>query len=201
MKLVASPTSPFARKIRIQLAEKNISFEWHQSIPWEADTDVGDYNPLGKVPALVADDGAIWFDSPVIVEFIETLSSSCRLVPEAPLAAAKVRQYEALCDGTCEAAIAVFLERKRESEQQNANWISRQEGKLASGLKAMSEQLGDQEWFYGESMTIADISAVCFLDWYSFRFNELDWQTRYPNLLKLCQRISARESFTTTKPE
>ena len=59
MKLVASLTSPYARKIRVALAEKGLPFTLEVDIPWLAETSVPDYNPLGKVPALVADDGEV----------------------------------------------------------------------------------------------------------------------------------------------
>ena len=80
MKLVASLTSPYARKIRVALAEKSLPFELEVDIPWLADTRVPSYNPLGKVPALVADDGELWFDSPVIAEYLDTLAG-----PAAPV--------------------------------------------------------------------------------------------------------------------
>ena len=79
MKLVASLTSPYARKIRVVLAEKGLPFELAVDIPWLADTRVPGYNPLGKVPALVADDGEVWFDSPVIAEYLDTLAGPALL--------------------------------------------------------------------------------------------------------------------------
>ena len=56
MKLIMTPTSPFARKVRIVLAEKRIEYEQVVDSPWEAGTHVPDYNPLGMVPVLVLDD-------------------------------------------------------------------------------------------------------------------------------------------------
>ena len=90
MKLVASLTSPYARKIRVALAEKSLPFELEVDIPWLADTRVPSYNPLGKVPALVADDGELWFDSPVIAEYLDTLAGPL-LLPADRAAALSVR--------------------------------------------------------------------------------------------------------------
>ena len=93
MKLVVSLTSPYARKIRVVLAEKGLPFELEVDIPWLADTRVPVYNPLGKVPALVADDGEVWFDSPVIAEYLDTLAGPL-LLPADRAAALPVRQAE-----------------------------------------------------------------------------------------------------------
>ncbi|MCP5169432.1 MAG: glutathione S-transferase [Hahellaceae bacterium] len=200
MKLVASPTSPFARKVHVMLLEKNLPFEWHESIPWNADSDVPRYNPLGKVPALVAEDGKIWTDSPVIAEYLETLSVAPRLVPVDPLGAVEVRQIEALADGVCEAAIQIFLEKKREVELQSAAWIARQEGKLEAGLAALAEAVKENEWVYGESFSLADIAIVCFLEWFSFRFTAHTWKVTYPALAAYVARVAMRGSFQKTQP-
>ena len=65
MKLIGSYTSPFVRKISVILLEKRIPFEFVNESPYSESNGVSRYNPLGKVPALVTDDGECWFDSPV----------------------------------------------------------------------------------------------------------------------------------------
>lgn len=200
MELVASLTSPFARKIRIHLLEKDIPFVLHESIPWNVDTDVGQYNPLGKVPALVDDSQRIWTDSPVIAEFIETLPGHRRLIPESPFEAVCVRQIEALADGVCEAAIAIFLERKREAAQQSHDWINRQADKIEAGLAALQAQAKNKACLFGDDLTLADIAVVCFLEWYSFRFPESEWESRYPDLAQYASGIGQRASFVATQP-
>lgn len=199
MILVASPTSPFARKIRVQLLEKNLPFELHATVPWDADTDVKQYNPLGKVPALVDDKQRHWVDSPVIAEYIETLPSAIRLVPTDPLAAVKVRQIEALADGVCEAAIAIFLEKKRDPAQQSESWIARQQEKVDAGIKALDKHLSYNEWMC-HSYSLADITVVSVLEWYSFRFPHDNWKKQYPKLAGYIERVGERESFKQTRP-
>ena len=73
MKLLASLTSPFARKVRVLLQEKGLACELVVDVPWNADTHVPDHNPLGKVPVLVRDDGRPLYDSRVIAEYLEPL--------------------------------------------------------------------------------------------------------------------------------
>ena len=74
MKLVGSYTSPFVRKLSILLLEKGITFEFINELPYNADNGVAQFNPLGKVPVLVTEEGECWFDSPIIAEYIELMN-------------------------------------------------------------------------------------------------------------------------------
>ena len=99
MKLTASLTSPYARKIRVLLAEKKIPHQLEVDSPWETDTAVPALNPLGKVPVLESDEGEVFFDSPVIAGFLEALDQPPHFMPQDGMAAVRVRQTEALADG------------------------------------------------------------------------------------------------------
>ena len=131
MKLIASYTSPYARKVRIALAEKKIECDFVEESPWAAQTTVPNYNPLGKVPVLVLDDGTTLFDSRVIVEYLDTVSPVSRLIPEPNRQRIVVKRWEALADGVCDAAVAIVLEGKRPARQQNKDWLDRQRPPLA----------------------------------------------------------------------
>ena len=73
MKLVGSLTSPYVRKVRVLLAEKQLAHEFLEESAWTAETTVPRYNPLNKVPALVLDDGHSIYDSAVISEYLDAL--------------------------------------------------------------------------------------------------------------------------------
>src|SRR5438128_10213914 len=113
MMIIGSSTSPYVRKVRITLAEKKIDCELIDDSPWAAQTTVPNYNPLGKVPVLVLDDGTTLFDSRVIVEYLDTVSPVSRLIPEPNRQRIVVKRWEALADGVCDAAVAIVLEGKR----------------------------------------------------------------------------------------
>ena len=199
MKLVVSLTSPYARKIRVVLAEKGLPFELEVDIPWLADTRVPGYNPLGKVPALVADDGEVWFDSPVIAEYLDTLAGPA-LLPADRLAALPVRQAEALADGITDAAVAAFLEGMRPAERQDPAAIERQLGKIHRGLAALEQRLAQRKGLGGEALTIADIAAGCTLGYLDFRFAHLGWRAAHPQLAAWADGLLARPSFTASAP-
>lgn len=199
MKLIASTTSPFARKVRIVLAEKNIPCEFIVDIPWNADTDVPKFNPLGKVPVLLRDDGETLYDSRVIVEYLEQLKPWPLLIPAEAEAMIAVKKWEALADGVSDAAAAIFIERKRPEAQQSADWIRRQQGKIDNGLATMNTSL-QGPFCIGQSFTLADIAVGCCLGYLDFRFAEIDWRSRYSGLQALAERLALRPAFQQTVP-
>jgi glutathione S-transferase len=200
VKLLASLTSPFARKVRIVLLEKNIECQLVVDIPWNADTQVPQFNPLGKVPVLILDDGQTVFDSRVIVEYLDTLLPNRAFIPQLPQPMIAVKRQEALADGIADAAATIFIERRRPEQLQSQDWIARQQQKMALGLAAMETTLGDAEYFVDERFTLADIATVCCLGYLDFRFAELKWRELHPNLGRFMQRMSDRSSVSSTVP-
>jgi glutathione S-transferase len=200
MKLIASTTSPFARKVRVVLAEKNIPCEFIVDIPWNADTDVPKFNPLGKVPVLVRDDGDTLYDSRVIVEYLEQVKAWPMLIPVEAEAMIAVKKFEALADGIADAAAAIFIERKRPEAQQSADWIARQRAKIDNGLATLNTMV-EGPWCMGTAFTLADIAAGSTLGYLAFRFPEIDWRGQCPALAALYARLSERESFQATVPQ
>jgi glutathione S-transferase len=200
MKLIASHTSPYARKVRIALAEKKIEYDLVEESPWAAQTTVPAYNPLGKVPVLVLDDGTTLFDSRVIVEYLDTVSPVSRLIPEPNRQRIVVKRWEALADGICDAAVALVLERKRPARQQNKDWLDRQQRKIDLGLKELTDELGEKPWCNGEAYSLADIATGCALGYLDLRHAAIDWRSAYPNLVKLAEKLAKRASFAETVP-
>ncbi|MEQ6291965.1 glutathione S-transferase [Vogesella sp. GCM10023246] len=201
MKLIASLTSPYARKVRIVLAEKKIDCPLQLDIPWEAGSTVTDFNPLGKVPVLLMDDGSTLYDSRVIVEYLENSSPVSRLLPQdSKRLLIETRRWEALADGICDAAGSIVVEGRRPADKQSAEWIAHQQGKVDRGLAALFAMLGERHWCNGEAYSLADIATGCALGYLDFRFPQLDWRGAYPNLAVLEEKLAARPSFAETVP-
>jgi glutathione S-transferase len=200
MKLIASLTSPYARKVRIALAEKKIDYELVLESPWEPATTVPAYNPLGKIPVLVLDDGTCLFDSRVIVEYLDTVSPVSRLIPEPSRQRIAVRRWEALADGICDAAAEIVVEGKRPAKQQSKEWIERQRRKVEMGVKELASEFGDKAWCNGEGYSLADIATGCALGYLDFRHPAIDWRNEYSNLAKLADKLAKRQSFLDTAP-
>ncbi len=203
MKLIGAVTSPYARKVRIVMAEKKLDFKFVTEDVWAADSTISQANPLGKVPCLVMEGGEALFDSRVIVEYIDTLSPVGKLIPTVGRERAEVKTWEALADGILDAAILARLEATwpgRTAEQRSSAWIDRQMGKIDLSLKAVSQGLGEKAYCAGVYFSLADIAVGCVLGYLDFRFPQINWRADYPNLAKLNDKLAVRASFVDTKP-
>ena len=168
MKLIGSYTSPFVRKISILLLEKGITFEFVNELPYNADSGVARYNPLGKVPALVTDKGEYWFDSPIIAEYIELLDIAPAMLPREPLAALKVRQLEALADGIMDAGLVSVREQARPAAQQSETELLRQREKITRSLDVLEGYLADGT-LKTDTVNLATIAIACAVGYLNFR--------------------------------
>jgi len=199
LRLVGSLTSPYVRKVRIVMAEKRIECQFEVSDVWSPETKIQQSNPLGKVPCLIMEDGGAVFDSRVIVEYLDTMTPVAKLIPTAGRERVEVRTWEALADGLLDAAIAVRLEQtQRPPEQQSQKWIDRQMGKVDAALEAMASGLEGKNWCHNNAYSLADIAVGCALAYLDFRFPQIDWRNRHPDLAKLYTKLAARQSFIDT---
>jgi glutathione S-transferase len=147
------------------------------------------------------EDGRPMYDSRVIAEYLDTLTPVCKLLPPNGRDRADVKVWEALADGVLDAAALVRLERTlRPKEQQSEVWIERQMGKVLGGLHVMSANLGDAPFCMGNHYTLADVAVGCTLGWIISRFPEIEWRGEYPNLARLFDKLSERQSFKDTVP-
>ncbi len=201
MKLIASLTSPYVRKVRIVLAEKKIDCDLVLDSPWVEGNQVAAVNPLGKVPVLVLDDESTLYDSRVIAEYLDTVAPNNRLIPASGRERISVKRWEALADGVLDAAVAAFLEAKRPDGERSPAWIERQRGKVSQALKVMSDDLGGQPWCHGSSLSLADVAVGCALGYVSFRLGDMRWREQYPNLAHLYDKLMQRPAFADTVPQ
>jgi len=200
MKLIIARPSPYARKARIALLEKGIPFETVVENPWLPETKVPAANPLGKVPALILDDGSVVHDSKVIIEYLETLPALPALVPAEPRLRVAHKQIEAIADGVCDAVVLITLENARPLPLRSADWIERQRNKVVAAIAELSRLLGDRDWFTDAGFGLAEIATVCALDYIDLRYPSYQWRADARNLERLHARLSARSSFAETKP-
>jgi glutathione S-transferase len=204
MKLIGSLTSPYVCKVRIVLAEKKLDYSFVTEDVWSADTKISDSNPLGKVPCLIMEGHEAVFDSRVIVEYLDTLSPVGKLIPTGGRERAAVKTWEALADGVMDAAILARMETiwpGRTDAQRSQAWIDRQMGKISTSLQAMSVGLGDKPFCSGVHLSLSDIAVGCALGYLDFRYGQIDWRAAHPNLHKLYDKLSQRQSFIDCMPK
>ena len=204
MKLIGSPASPYARKVRVVMAEKKLDYHYVIDDVWAPDAAISQSNPLGKVPCLVMEGGEAVFDSRVIVEYLDTLSPVGKLIPAQGRERAEVKTWEALADGLMDAALLARMEvifKGRPPEQQCQAWIDRQISKISAVLQAMSTGLGDKPFCSGVHFSLSDVAVGCALGYLDFRFAQIAWREAYPNIVRLQDKLSQRPSFADTAPK
>lgn len=200
MKLIGSYTSPFVRKISVMMLEKGIIIEFVNLSPYSEDSHVPHYNPLGKVPALVADDQQTWFDSAIIAEFLELRGEAPALLPSDRLEALNVRQLEKLADGISDSALVIVREQMRAGDQQSEEVLLRNREKIQRGLDMLEKAAVAGKWINTQQINLADIAIGCMIGYLNFRRVVPNWCVERPALVKLAETLFQRESFARTTP-
>lgn len=199
MKLYYSPTSPYVRKVNVCAIELGLDNKLERIItnPWEMDERLLADNPLSKVPTLVTDDGMVLYDSPVICEYLDSLTGAHALVPVEGRDRWEVLCLQALGDGILDAAVLRFLERKRPATQQSGDWSDLQRNAILRSLQYLEGRVVS----WGGRFTIGQIATACALGYLDFRFAEEEWRPAQPALANWYAEVAQRESIQATLPK
>ena len=200
MKLIYSAASPFVRKVNVMIHEvglrEQVTLSSVQTTALNTSPDARAANPLGKIPALILNDGRTLIDSRVICRFLNDLSGA-NLYPSDQLW--EVLTLEALADGIMESGVSMVYEaRLRPEAQQSADWVAAQWDKISHALKAL-EARGFTA--LDGDLNMGQLALSCALGYLDFRFNNRDWRSEKPELSKWYAVISSRASMVATQPE
>ena len=198
MELKFSPLSPYVRKVMVVAHEVGVAgrIRLTKVNTREEPDRIAAFNPIGKIPTLLTDNGGVLFDSPVICEYLDAEFGGHRLLPAAGARRWEVMTRAALADGILDAAVLVRNERNRPAERQSQDWIAWQLAKVYRGLDAFETQV---EAFAGE-LDIAQVGLGCALGYMPLRVEEMARLDRWPTLAAWNASLSGRESFRLTTP-
>jgi glutathione S-transferase len=197
MILHSSPASPFGRKIKIAATMLGLFDELE--IVMTDTNDPGDVirtrNPLGKIPALVLDDGQVLFDSTVILDYLDHRAGGDLIVPATPDRRYRVLTEAALADGLADAALLqVYESRFRDEPHRDPKWVAYQADKVERAL-AFFEATQPEEGL----RSVADIGLACALGYLDLRFAGT-WRERHPKLVAWLDRFAAEiPAFEATR--
>ena len=200
MKLLSATPSPFARKVRIALAEKGLDFELVTEVPWNEGTVTPAYNPLEKLPTLILDDGETVFESDYILEWLEAKYPTPALLPADPDQRLAARRFEVVADGVCDAFVLYFFETMREASKQSQPWMDRQMRKIDGGVADLASRVPVDGFCVVGQFTIADIAVGTVMLYLDVRFPAYCWRAAHPALAVTVDRLAARPSFAATMP-
>jgi glutathione S-transferase len=181
MQLRSSPSSPFGRKVKMATYILGFDDEVTPVLTDTLDPDdsICDVNPLGKIPAL-EDDGTIYYDSRVIMEYLDAKAGGGKIIPASGLTRYEVLTRAALMDGILDAAVLVIYERRMRPEDKYVeSVVERQRGKIIRGLEAIDAE--NRSYSNGAMPDIGEIGLACVLDYLDFR-KQVNWRDHAPNL-------------------
>lgn len=197
--LIGSFTSPYVRKIRILLAEKQLPYEWILDDVWGQNPNVATHNPLGQVPCLLIDKKDSVIDSRVIAEYLELLVPMH--LPSDPAQRIDTLKWAALTDGLMDAAAKYRVEQLRPESLQWPTWFERQRGKLQAGLNLIEARLTEHPWLANDTYSVADIGLMCVLHFIDFRQSDYTWREHFPHLAQWEHRLASQPAFASTYPK
>jgi len=199
VQLYYSATSPYVRKVRIVAIEKGLdgAIELVEAMPWPDPSLIATQNPLGKVPALVLDDGSALYDSPVICEYLDSLGEGRRLLPPAGPGRWRSLRIQALADGIMDAAVSIVLERRRPAELQSHEAIDRATQAIRRGVAVLAEDLGPD---LTAPFDLAQIATAVAIGYLHFRLPDLELGLGNPRISEWWSLIRERPSLAATAP-
>jgi glutathione S-transferase len=182
MILRSSPPSPFGRKVKLALGilglENDVTIE--KADPTDASDSLRNQNPLGKIPALIIEDGTVIYDSPVILEYLDQRAGGGKIIPKDPSARMKALTLQALCDGILDAGILLVYEgRWRPPEMAVQKWLDHQRGKVERAMAVLEASPPSLDTM----PNVGQITLACVLGYGDLRF-EGKWRAAHPNLVK-----------------
>ena len=200
MKIFYSATSPYVRKCLVAAHELGLRdrIELVPAAPHPVNRDqtVVARNPLGKIPTLITDDGAILYDSRVVCEYLNMVAGG-PLFPGAASARFTVLAEQSLADGVLDAAVLVRYETFTRPESLRwPEWIAGQTEKVTSGLAEIERRAAG----FAARIDIGMISIGCALGYLDLRMGELEWRETHPAAAAWFEKFGARESMRATRP-
>jgi glutathione S-transferase len=197
MKLYWSPRSPFVRKVMVCAHEIGIADRIENIYTLVSasavNADMMRVNPLGRIPALEVENGKILYDSVVICDYLDTRYGEARLFPRDEASRWDALRRHALANGMLEILVQWRSERSRPPAQQSPDTLRAFESKIASGLSA-----ADAEPASSGAVDIGHVTLGVVLGYLDFRYAEIDWRARHPQLAQWFESFVARASMKYT---
>ncbi|MBV9550001.1 MAG: glutathione S-transferase family protein [Alphaproteobacteria bacterium] len=196
LKLYTNAATPFGRKCEVIAHELGLKLEIIKTLPMQQ-PEFRRINPLGKIPALVLEDGSVIFDSPVICEYLNHRGGG-KFFPGMNIfrhntGRWKSQVLQALGDGIAEAAVNYVI-LGREPTPPEA-WRARQLEAVNAGLDVAERTK------FAEPPTIGEIAIACAIGYVAFRLPDLDWKSSRPKLAAWYARMCDYPAMRATEPK
>ena len=198
MRLIYTPSSPFARKVCVTAHEKHL-FDQVELEPCSAFAElerVQQLNPIGKIPVLILDDGTPLYDSTIICDYLDDMGGGDRLTPVTGMPHWLARRAQALANDSLTIAVALTIECRRPDAHRSTLAIERSHKQLVMALTKMDEESTQ----FPQNLCMVQIAVGCVLGYLDFRHADIAWRQKHPQLLAWFTQFSLRPSMLATMP-
>jgi glutathione S-transferase len=201
MKLTFSPSSPFARKVRIAAIElgliDKIEFVPTTVAPGTPNEEYSKIYPMKKLPALILDNGEVIVDSYVIVEYLDELAGGGKLIPASGAVRWKVKSDHSMLQGMLDSMLLCRYEAMVRPE--GLRWKAWSDDHWNRAWKGMA-RFEQQPEVLSRPLDISQIALACVLGYADFRFADCGWRKAYPKLDAFHQKMLERPSVKISLP-
>jgi glutathione S-transferase len=204
MLLIGMFDSPFVRRVAVTLKLLDLPFE-HGNWSVGRDFDrIREYNPLGRVPTLVTNDGQTLMESGAILDYLDELVGPERaLLPRSGPERRLALNLMAMATGAAEKGVVQIYERVfRPESKRHEPWVERCRLQMSASLAAIDRYLGERgvsQWLVGKRMTQADITAVCAFTFLDDALRVAADAVMYQSLATLAARCESLPVFQETR--
>jgi glutathione S-transferase len=205
MILIGMFDSPFVRRVAVSMNLLGMPFE-HRN--WSVGKDfelIRQFNPLGRVPALVQPDGDTLVESAAILDFLDEMAGPEQaLLPRSGEPRREALRIIAIAVGGAEKGVLqVYESAFRPPEKRYRPWVERCHTQTHAALAELDRlcQVRGGEWLIGNRISQADITATCV---YSFLSEALDINrdtVMYPALSAVADRCESMPEFRSVKAD
>jgi glutathione S-transferase len=204
MLLIGMFDSPFVRRVAITMKLLEIPFE-HANWSVGKDFDrIREFNPLGRVPTLVTDDGEKLMESAAILDYLDERAGPERsLLPRSGVDRRKALNLMAMATGAAEKGVMQVYERVfRPEDKRHQPWVDRCRVQMSGALAGIDRYLGERgvsQWLVGKRMTLADITVVCVFTFLNDALRVAADAVVFQSLAMLADRCEALPVFQETR--
>ena len=193
------PLSPFCRKIRVVLKEKNLEFTLQLEKTWERRPEFLALNPAGDVPVLIEPDGQVLADSNAIAEYLDEVHREKLLLGLNPVDRAEVRRLVGWYDVKFNREVTEnlvgekLMKRLTRIGTPNSGAIRAGHANIGYHLDYIGYLIERRRWLAGDHFSLADIAAAAHLSAVDY-LGDVPWDQHEP-AKEWYARIKSRPSF------
>jgi glutathione S-transferase len=201
MKLIGTYESPFVRRVAAALISLSMDFCHEDLHGYREPARARMFNPVGKVPVLVLDDGETLIDSAAILDHLDEIAGPERaLTPHGRAERRRVLQLSAIAATICEQSTLRYFEERRPDGCSDRDLVDRYRSQAIGGFKALEAAAAEGRFLGAATLNQADITAVIAFQYARPIHPDIDLDATAPALSQLVGRLTATPAFASTRP-